>query len=83
LKQDLPTAELDGLLDFGKERRFIENIGIGIVFVSAKGAKLTPAYANVGVVNVPLDIIGSHIAGMKPLGHRIGFGCERWQVVGT
>ena len=77
LQQNLPTTELDGLVDLGKQRRFVENVCVGIVFVSAEGTKLASAHADVGVVDIPFDIVSPHIAGMELLRNGIGIGTER------
>jgi hypothetical protein len=82
LQENLPTAELDGLLNFGEECGFVENVSVGIVFVSAKGAKLASAYANIGVIDVSLDVICPYLAGMETFRNRIGIGTERRQVAG-
>jgi hypothetical protein len=82
LQENLPTAELDGLLNFGKKSGFVENVSVGIVFVSAKGAKLTSAYANIGVIDVPLDVVCPYLAGMEAFRNRIGTGTERGQIAG-
>jgi hypothetical protein len=79
----LLTAKLDSFLDFGKQRGFIENIRIRIIFVSTEGTKLAPACADIGVIDVPLDIVRPHIAGMEPLRYRIRLGTERGQVGGA
>ena len=83
LQQNLPTTELDGLVDLGKQRRFVENVCVGIVFVPVKGAELAPTHANIGVVDIPLDVVCPHIAGMELLRNGIGIGTERGQIVGV
>ena len=67
LKQDLVAAQGHGLADFLEQDVAVEHIGFGVVDRAIEGAEIADRRADVGVVDVAVDVVGAVRLGMQPL----------------
>jgi hypothetical protein len=72
LHEDLVAPQRDGLADLLEQDLSVEHIGLGIADFPVESAEVANGCADVGVVDVPIDVVGPVRARMKPSGHRIG-----------
>ena len=66
LHQDLVAAQGDGLADLLEQNVAIEHVGLGIVDFPVKRAEIADGRADVGVIDVAVDVVGAERLGMKP-----------------
>ncbi len=72
LHQDLVTPQRDRLANLLEQNVAVENIGLGIVDLAVKRTKVADRRADVGVIDVPVDVEGAIGLGMKPPADLIG-----------
>jgi len=60
LEQDLGATQVDCLLDFSSQGCFRKDIRFRMVRMAIKGAKTASGYADIGVVDIPINHISDH-----------------------
>ena len=80
LHQDLVAAQRDGLADLLEQDVAVEDVGLGVVDLAVEGAEVADRGADVGVVDVPVDVVGAVRLGMEPLADGVGGAAEGEQV---
>src|SRR5208337_4474397 len=72
LHEDLVSAQRHGLADLLEHDVAVEHVGIGIVHLAVKSAEIADCGADVGVVDVAVDVVRAVRLGMKPLADSLG-----------
>ena len=72
LHQDLVAAQRDRLADLLEQDVAVEHVGLGVVDLAVEGAEVADGRADVGVVDVAVDVVGAIRLGMEPPADRIG-----------
>jgi hypothetical protein len=68
LHEDLISAEFDGFLDLLEQFLSIQHVAFVTFRGSVKSAKVANRSANVGVVDIPIDVVGSVVLGVQAVG---------------
>ena len=72
LHQDLVAAQRDGLADLLEQHLAVEDVGLGVVDLAVERAEVADRRADVGVVDVAVDVVGAIRLGMEPAADRVG-----------
>ena len=80
LHQDLIAAQGDRLLDLLVEHLARQDVGIGIAALAVEGAEVADGGADVGVVDVAVDVVGAIRLGMQPAADGVGGPAQGGQV---
>ena len=72
LHQDLVAPQRDRLADLLEQDVAVENVGLGVVDLAIKRAKVADRRADVGVIDVAVDVERAEGLGMEPPAHLIG-----------
>ena len=80
LHQDLVAAQRDGFLDLLVEFLARQHVGVGVVDLAVEGAEIADGGADVGVVDVAVDVVGAVRLGMQPAADGVGGAAEVVQV---
>ena len=72
LHQDLVAAQGDGLADLLEKHVAVEHVGVGIVDFPVERAEVADRRADVGVIDVAVDVVGPVRLRMKPPADEIG-----------
>ena len=83
LHQDLVAAELDRLADLLEQDVAVEDVGLGVADLAVEGAEVADRGADVGVVDVAVDVVRAVRLGVEPLADRVGGPAEREEVGAT
>ena len=81
LEQDLVAAQGDGLFDLAEQFFAAEDVALRIAGRAGKRAEAAAADADVGVVDVAIDVVGAVGLGVQPPAHGVGGAGQRRQVV--
>ena len=81
LHQDLIAAQVDGLLDLLQQHVAIEHVAFVVLRLAVEGAEIADGRADVGVVDVAVDVVGAIRLGMEPPRDRVGGPAQRGQIV--
>ena len=71
LHEDLVAAEIDGFLDLLEQFLSIQHVAFVAFRGSVKRAEVANRGADVGVVDIPIDIVGSVVLGVQAVGNRL------------
>ena len=66
LHQDLVAPESDGLPNLLEEHVAIKHVGVGVVDFPVEGAEIADGRADIGVIDVAVDVVGSERPRMEP-----------------
>ena len=80
LEQDLVAAEGDGFPDFLVQLVAGQHIGVGVAGLAVEGAEVAHGGADVGVVDVPVDVVSAVRLRVQPLGDGVSRPAELGQV---
>ncbi len=80
LQEDLIAAEGDGFLDLLVQHLARQDVGVGVGALAVEGAEIADGGADVGVVDVAVDVVGAVRLGMQPAAHGVGGAAEGGQV---
>ena len=80
LHQDLVAAEGDRLLDLLVELLARQDVGVGVARLAVERAEVADRGADVGVVDVAVDVVGAVRLGVQPHRDRVGGPAELVQV---
>src|ERR1700721_3072678 len=69
LHQDLIAPKRDRLLDFLVQLFARQDVSVGVVRLAIEGAEIADSGANVGVVDVPIDVVSAVWLRMQPAAH--------------
>ena len=83
LHQDLIAADLDGFLDLLEQHVSIQHIRLGVTDLAVERAKVADGGANVGVIDVSIDVEGAVRLGMEPFADEVGGAAERQEIGGA
>ena len=86
LHQHAGAAQFDGLANLVVNGFELEDVSLfrrGSFQRTIEGAEGAVLGAEIRVINVAVDDVGSHAFGMKLAAHRVGFHADADQVVGT
>ena len=72
LHQDLVAAQRDRLADLLEQHVAVEDVGLGVVDLAVERAEVADRRADVGVVDVAVDVVGAIRLGMEPPADRVG-----------
>ena len=72
LHQDLVAPQRDRLADLLEQDVAIEHIGFGVVDLAVERAEVADGRADVGVIDVAVDVVGAEGLGMEPPAHQVG-----------
>ena len=72
LHEDLVAAQRHGLADLLEQDVAVEHVGVGVVHLSIEGAEIADGGADVGVVDVAVDVVRAVRLGMEPLADGLG-----------
>ena len=81
MHQDLVAAERDRLLDLLVELLARQDVGVGVARLAVEGAEVADGGADVGVVDVAVDVVGAVRLGMQPARDGVGGAAQGVQVV--
>ena len=70
LHQDLVAPQRDRLADLLEQHVAVEHVGLGVVDLAVERAEVADGRADVGVVDVAVDVVGAVRLGMEPPAHR-------------
>ena len=70
LHQDLVAAQRDGLADLLEQHVAVEDVGLGVVDLAIERAEVADRRADVGVVDVAVDVVGADTARDGAAGRR-------------
>ena len=68
--QDLVAAQLDGLADLLEHDIAIEHVGLGVAHLAIEGAEIADRRADVGVIDIAVDVVGADKARDGAAGRR-------------
>ena len=71
LHQDLVAAEFHGLANLVEQYVSIEHVGFRVVYLAVEGAEIADRRADVGVVDVAVNVVGAKRLWVQPLAHRL------------
>lgn len=80
LHEDLVAAEFDGFLDFLEQFLSIQHVAFVAFRGSIKSAEVANGGADVGVVDIPIDVVGSVVLWVQAVGNRLCCMAEGAQV---
>ncbi len=81
LEQDLVASECDGLLDFFQQYFPRQHVTFFVFGAAVERAEVTDCGANVGVIDIAINVVGSIVLRVQPIGHCVGGSSERRQVI--
>ena len=81
LKEDLVATEGHRLPDLRQQHVAVEDVALGVLRRTVEGAEVTDRGADVGVVDVAVDVVGPPRLRVEPLRHRMGRPADRRQPV--
>ena len=81
LHQDLVTTKSHGLFDLAEQFCAGQDPALFTSWRPVEGTKVTDRRADVGVVDIAVDVVGSIWLGMQSAGDGIGGPAERWQII--
>ena len=80
LHERLIAAQGDGLLDLLVELLARQDVGVGVAALAVEGAEVADGGADVGVVDVAVDVVGAIRLRMQPAADGVGGAAEGRQV---
>src|SRR5262249_5758753 len=80
LHQGLVAAQGDGFLDLLVNLLTGEDVGVGVLALAVEGAEVADGGADVGVVDVAVDVVGAVRLGVEPAADGVGGPAEGVQV---
>src|SRR5208337_1454764 len=72
LHEDLVSAQRHGLADLLEQDVTVEHVRVGVVHLSIESAEIADGGADVGVVDVAVDVVRAVRLGMEPLADGLG-----------
>ena len=83
LQQDLVAAKSHCFGNLFQQLRAVENVTLLMFGAAVKSAKIADRRADVGVIDVAVDVVGTKRLGMQSDRHLIGGSTERRKIVAT
>ena len=80
LEEDLIAADRDHLRDLAHQHFAIEDVALGMLRWPVEGAEIAHRRADVGVVDVAIDVVGPPRLGMEPGGDGVGSAADGGEV---
>ena len=81
LHEGLIAAQGDGFLDLLVELLARQDVGVGVVALAVEGAEVAHGRADVGVVDVAVDVVGAVRLGVQPRRDGVGGPAQGVQVL--
>ena len=81
LHQNLIAAEIDGLLNLLQKHVAIEHVAFGMSRLAVERAEIADGRADVGVVDVAVDVVGAIRLGMEPARDGVGSSAHGREIV--
>ena len=76
LHQDLVAAQRNRLADLLEQHVAVEHVGVGVIDLAVEGAEVADGRADIRVVDVAVNVVGSIGLGVQPLTDRLGGAAE-------
>jgi hypothetical protein len=83
LQQNLVSAEVYGLFDFLQQICTVQHVAFFVFGAAVKRAEIADGRADVGVVDVPVNVVSAVIFRVQAFGYRVGGGPEYGKVVAS
>ena len=81
LHERLIAAQRDGFLDLLVNLLARQDVGVGVVALAVEGAEIADGGADVGVVDVAVDVVGAIRLRMQPAADGVGGAAQGRQIV--